>query len=113
MATGTLFRIPLSTGNQTLAAKLNGVTFRFNIQYRQTDESGAGGGWFMDVTNVATGQARRGIPLRYNSDLFEQFQYLGWGRFFVLHPAGLQKKEASFEGMADGLVELAWCGDLT
>jgi hypothetical protein len=105
------FKIPLSTGNQTRKVKLGGVTFSLNIQYKQTDSPDIGGGWFFDVTNEAAGETIYGIPMRFNTNLFEQFRYKHWGSFFVFHPSGLQKTEATFEQM-DGInVILGWTAE--
>lgn len=111
MAEYAFFKIPLSSGNQKRKVKLGGVTFTLNIQYKQTDNNNIGGGWYFDVINEAANEGIYGIPLRYNTDLFEQFKYKGWGSFFAFHPTGLQKTEASFE-MMDGInIILGWCAN--
>lgn len=103
-----MYQIPLISGNQTFSVDLGSVPFSFRLQYRKTDSPDLGGGWFMDIRNDNTQVSLFGIPMRFNTDLLGQFQFLGWGRLVVKRDSGFQKSEGTFDDMNGTAIKLFW-----
>ena len=103
----SVIEIPLSRGAQKFTIRLGDKLFRFRLIYRKA----VGGGWFLDMTDVSTGDGINGIPLVKNTDLLEQYQYKGFGHLVMLFEH-TEREEPGFEDVGKA-VRLYWTDEET
>jgi hypothetical protein len=87
----SIFEIPLSPQQQSMAISLNGVTYNLTFNFRDsqgTDLSVLPQGWVMDLADQNGNLMIGAIPLVTGSNLLGQFAYLGIGGALFVYSDG-------------------------
>jgi len=69
------YEIPLTPEAQTFKITLGATQYQMTLQYRNAP----GGGWMLDIADVAGNRILSGVPLVTGADLLAQYDYLNFG----------------------------------
>lgn len=73
------FEIPLVSLPQRLSVSMGGKTYSMKVVWNDKINC-----WVMDLSDANGGDILTGVPFVTGADLFEQFEYLGFGGQLVI-----------------------------